>query len=65
MTRDERACAYLEAMAEKAGGDVRIFTNASGKYMMQKRGDHLRSIQVSLEETRESFNAKVKRIMEG
>ena len=65
MTKDERACAYLEAMATKAGGDVKVFTNAYGKFIMQKRGDPLRYIQVSLEETRESFERKVKWIMEG
>lgn len=65
MKKDEQACAYLEAMAKKAGGDVKIYTNANGKYMMQKRGDHMRSVQVSLEERREEFDRKVRWLMEG
>lgn len=65
MNKDERACAYLEAMAEKVGGDVRVFTNANGAYIMQKKGNTLRSVRVSLDDRREDFNRKVRMIMEG
>lgn len=63
MTELERACEYLEAMAKKAGGDVKVFTNASGKYIMQRKGDPTKSVQVSLEEPREEFDRKVQRLM--
>lgn len=65
MNRQEQVCAYLEAMAEKVGGDVKVYTNAEGKYMMQKRGDLSRSVRVSLDERREEFDRKVRWLMEG
>ena len=64
MTETERICAYLEAMAEKAGGDVRVFSNGNGKYFMHRTGKSDVSFQVSMEETREAFNEKVKILME-
>ena len=65
MSEAERACAYLEAMAAKVGGDVKVYINAKGKYMMQKRGAPQKSIRVKLDEPRESFDDKVRMLMEG
>ena len=65
MTESERACEYLEAMAAKAGGDVRVFTDANGKFLMHKRGKPEKSFKVKLDEPREKFNEKVKILMEG
>lgn len=65
MTEAERACEYLEAMAQKAGGDVKVFTDAKGAFIMHKRGIPQKSFKVSLEEKRESFDRKVRILMEG
>ncbi len=65
MTKSEQACAYLESMARKSGGDVKVFQNAQGKFVMHKKGEPQRAAQVSLEEPRERFVATVKWLMEG
>ena len=65
MTNDDRACAYLEAMAEKAGGkDVRVYSKAKGVYIMHLKGKPQRSVQVKMDEKREEFNRKVRLLME-
>lgn len=68
MTKSEQVCAYLEAMAKKAGGDVIVFQNDSGSYTMQRRGnvgaDRI-AFKVKPDEPREKFNGKVQRLMEG
>ena len=63
MTEQERACEYLEAMAKKAGGDVKVHTNLYGAFVMQRTGDPTKSVVVSLEEPREEFDRKVQRLM--
>lgn len=65
MTEADRACEYLEAMAAKVGGDVRVFSNDKGKFTMHKRGKPEKSFKISLDEPREKFNEKVKILMEG
>jgi len=65
MKKEEMIVEYLENMVQKVGGDVMVYINGSGKIMMQRRGDPNRSVQVSLEEKRESFNRKVRMLMEG
>lgn len=68
MSEVERACAYLEAMAEKVGGDVKVFRNDRGAYIMQRSdalGAGAMSFRVKLDEPREKFNRKVQRLMEG
>lgn len=64
MTKNEQICAYLESMAEKAGGDVRVYC-VGGKYFMHRKGNPDFAFRVSMEETREAFNDKVKILMEG
>lgn len=66
MSEIERACAYFEAMAEKVGGNVKVFTNARGELVMQRRdrlGAGGKSVKVSLEEPIARFNAKVQAVM--
>ena len=62
---EKQICAYLESMAAKAGGDVTVFKAASGHLMMYRKGDFINGVRVSLEESREDFNAKVRKLMEG
>ena len=68
MTKSEQVCAYLEAMAQKIGGDVIVFKNDSGGYTMQRRGKvgaGSIAFKVKPDEAREKFNRKVQRLMEG
>ena len=68
MTKAEQVCAYLEAMAQKIGGDVIVFRNDSGSYTMQRRGAvgvNAVGFKVKPDEPRDKFNRKVQRLMEG
>ncbi len=65
MSEVERVCAYLEAMAKKVGGDVQVYIQGKSKYMMHKRGEPQRAVRVKLDEKRESFDEKVRWLMEG
>ena len=61
---EKQVCAYLENMAAKVGGDVRVL-NASGHLTMYRKGNFIEGVRVSLEDSKEVFNAKVKKLMEG
>lgn len=58
----KQMCEYLENMAAKVGGDVRVL-NTGGHFTMYRKGDFINGVRVSMEESRESFNAKVKKLM--
>jgi len=63
---NKTACAYFEAIAAKVGGDVKVFQNAAGEFVMQRRdrmGAYGMSFKVSLEEKREIFERKVRALM--
>ncbi len=64
MTNKEKLmCSYLESMAAKVGGNVRVFLNTIGHFMMYRNGDFINGVRVSMEDSREDFNAKVKKLM--
>lgn len=65
MSEVDRVCAYFEAMAAKVGGDVHVYIQGKSKYMMHKRGEPQRAVRVRLDEKRESFDEKVRWLMEG
>lgn len=61
---EKQVCAYLENMAAKVGGDVRVL-NTSGHLTMYRNGDFINGVRVSLDDTREVFAEKVRKLMEG
>lgn len=66
MAKNEaQICAYLETMAAKVGGNVKAYKNVYGDYTLQRLDSFGKSVRVSMEESRESFNDKVIRLMEG
>lgn len=66
MAKNEaQICAYLETMAANVGGNVKAYKNIYGDYTLQRLDSFGKSVRVSMEESRESFNAKVIRLMEG
>ena len=62
---DGQVCAYLEAMAAKVGGNATVYKNFYGDFTMQRVDGIGKSVRVRMDEPRESFNAKVKKLMEG
>ena len=63
--KEKQMCAYLESMAAKVGGNVRVFKTDNDHFTMYRNGDFINGVRVSMEESREDFNAKVKKLMEG
>lgn len=65
MARNEaQICAHLETMAAKVGGNVKAYKNIYGDYTLYRRDSFGKSVRVSMEESRESFNDKVVWLME-
>ena len=64
MTEREQVCEYLKAMAAKIGGDVDVVPAEKGLYAMSRRGDLTKRFLVSMNEPTESFERKVKYLME-
>ena len=62
---DAQICAYLESMAAKVGGNVRVYKNIHGDYTMHRVDCAWKSVRVSMDESRESFNDKVVKLMGG
>ena len=62
--KEKMMCDYLENMAAKIGGDVRVIKAASGHFMMYRNGDFIHGVRVSMEDSRDDFNAKVKKLIE-
>lgn len=66
MAKNEaQICVYLETMAAKVGGNVKAYKNVYGDYTLQRLDSFGKSVRVSMEESRESFNDKVIRLMGG
>ena len=61
--KEKMMCAYLEGMAAKVGGNVRVLKNANGHFVMYRNGDFIHGVRVSMEDSREDFNAKVRKLM--
>ncbi|MCQ2439460.1 MAG: hypothetical protein MJ074_06835 [Oscillospiraceae bacterium] len=62
----ERICAYMEAMADKYGAKIQVYTNASGEYIMRRSGDETGyEFPVSMEEPKEEFLKKCRLLMRG